>query len=173
MGGQHRRMKRGKEANQKYYRCPKYYNRGSHQCTNRKNLDERVLERYLLENVREQLQGIVLKASAESAPARDNSARIAALEKRLGKLKELYVNDLLTIDEYKVERGTILSEISDLSSREPQKGVDIDAVNRILSEPFEVLYETFSEDQKRFFWRSVLREIRFGNDRSIELYFLC
>lgn len=172
LGGQFQRIRRGKEVNLKYYRCPRYYNRGSHQCTNPKGLAEHILERYLLENVREQLQGIVLKASAEAAPVHDNSARIAALEKRLGKLKELYVNDLLTIGEYKEERETILSEISDLSSQEPQKGVDVDAINRILAEPFEVLYDTFSEDQKRFFWRSILKEIRFGKDRSIEFYFL-
>lgn len=172
MGGQFQRIKRGKEVNLKYYRCPKRYNRGSFGCDNTKGLTEHILERYLLENVRDQLQGIVLKASAEAVPARDNSARIAALEKRLGKLKELYVNDLLTIGEYKQEREDILSEISALSVQEPQKGVDVDAINRILAEPFEVLYETFDEDQKRFFWRSILREIRFGKDRSIELYFL-
>lgn len=171
LGGSTRRMKNGRPIHQHRYRCVGYY--GSvRRCGNKKLMDEAVLERYLLESIRPTVQKMILTAEATPAQVKDNSSRISALEKRLSKMKELFVNDLISIDEYKAEREAIQSEISLLASESHAEPFDVSALRELLSKPFESLYNTFSKEDKRFFWRSIIREIRFGADRQVEISFL-
>lgn len=172
MGGVFRRQKRGKEINEKSYRCHKHYNGGISRCTNAKVMHEHILESYLLEHVRQELRHIVFTAETAPAPATDNTKKIAALQKRQAKMKELFVNDLLTIDEYKQEKNAIDTEMAALAAVQPPEQPDLTVVEQFLAVPFEDTYGTFSEDQKRFFWRSVIKEIRFDINRSIKVTYL-
>ena len=132
-------------------------------------MDESVLERHLLETIRPTVQKMVLKAEIEPASV-DNSVRIRSLEKRLSKLKELFINDLISLDEYKSDREAIQSEIDGLKSQ--SEPVDYTALKELLSQPFETLYGALSQEEKRYFWRSIIREIRFGADRHTDIIFL-
>ena len=171
-GGVFRKMKRGKEINEKSYRCPKHYYGGVSRCGNTKVIHEHILEKYLLDNVRKDIQKIILRAESEPAPVKDNSLRIAALEKRLAKLKELFINDLLSLEEYREDRNAIQIELASLTAQNAPEKPDVDALKDLLSRPFEQIYDTFSEQEKRFFWRSIIREIRFDADRNIAVDFL-
>ena len=163
-----RRRKNGRDIHQHRYRCPGYF-RSIKQCTNQKVIDESVLERHLLETIRPTVQKMVFRAEIEPA-AVDHSVRIRSLEKRLSKLKELFINDLISLDEYKADREVIQSEIDGLKSQ--SKPIDYTALKELLSQPFETLYSTLSQEEKRYFWRSIIREIRFGADRHTDIIFL-
>ena len=145
------------------YRCDKYYNIKA--CTNTKVIMEITLEKQLLERLRPDLEGMVLKAKAESRPQKDNRDRIAALERKLSRLKDLYVNDLITLDEFKSDKESLQAEIAVLASQKPQEAVDLAEINKLLSQPFETLYGGFTQSQKRFFWRSIIKEIRIDQTR--------
>ena len=151
----------------KRYRCNKHYV-GIQRCSNAHTIHEPRLEKYLLENIRPQLTALTADAGKPAKP--DN--RRPLLEKRLEKLKDLYINDLISLDEYKKDRGEILSEIASIPSQEASNTPDIDAIRELLKQPFEMLYKGFTEDQKRFFWRSVIREIRYTENRDIKIVFM-
>ena len=51
-------------------------------------------------------------------PTRDRSAQIEALQKKIGRLKELFVNDLITIDEYKTDREKYMDQIDVLEKEQ-------------------------------------------------------
>lgn len=154
------------------YRCATRYNRGAHSCVNSKVITESVLEKYLLENVRAQIKDMILEYEIEEKPVKDNSNRIASLEKKKDRLKDLYINGLIELDEYKSDREQIESELAALTAYKPRTGPDIDSLKDLLSTDFETLYGTFSAEERRFFWRSIIKEIRFDKDRNYDIIFL-
>ena len=169
MGAGTRRRKNGKAIHQHRYRCVGHYSSIS-RCDNAKILDESVLERYLLSQLRPEMQNYIFEVS--EAPAKTNTDRISALEKRLSRLKELFVNEFITIDEYKNDREMILNELSELKKQAQAKPVDLSAVKELLAKPFEEIYGTFNEEERRYFWRSILNGIRFDKRRNIQIIFL-
>lgn len=153
------------------YRCAKRYSSGGlRRCENTKVLREHILERYLLENIRPLIRDVVLEYEVKQKPSRDNARRIANLEKRRDRLKDLYLNELITLEEFKTDRENIEAELSSLEVQEPEK--DLAALKDLLETDIESLYKTFSPDEKRFFWRSIIQEIRFDRERNIEVVFL-
>ena len=170
--GTYYKTRNGKRTITKRYRCGKRYTHGIALCDNTKHIYEHVMERYLLENLRPMLQGVILHAEIETAPMKEATARIAALERRIDKLKELFINELITLDEYKQDKAQIQSEIADLKAVQGRTDVDTKSLQEFLDQPFERLYDTFSDAEKRFFWRSIIKEIRFGKDRKYEVIFL-
>lgn len=170
--GTHTKKRSGYTKRTKQYRCPKRYGQGVTRCENCKSIYENVLERYLLEHIRPMIQDKVLRAEIEEIPAKTDDTRKQALEKRLSKIKELFVNDLITLDEYKQDREEIQKELELLAHKKSEKSVDIKALKAFLEQPFEVLYASFTDAEKRYFWRSIIKEIRFGLDRKYNVEFL-
>lgn len=130
------------------------------------------MEKHLLETIRPEIEKIVYHAEVEQMPVKDNRDKITALEKKIGKLKDLYINDLITLDEYKIDKERLQAEVAALSAQAAEEQPDLTALKEFLNQPFEQLYETFSDEEKRFFWRSIIKDIRFGGDRSVQIIFL-
>lgn len=155
------------------YRCAMRYARGGIRgCPNTKVLLEHMLEKYLLDNIRPQIKDLILQYEIEQKPIRDNTAKIASLEKRKTRIKELFVNGLIELDEYKTDREDIDAQIASLSAVKAPSGDDMSALKELLTTDFETLYGTFTPEEKRYFWRGIIKEIRFGKDRNIEIIFL-
>ena len=161
---------KGKEVSWQYYRCPTHYHT-QYDCPNAKQVSERKLEKYLLDNVREQLSGIVLSAEIEVKPIKENRSKIAIQEKRLSKLKELYINDLISLEEYKKDKAQAQEEIARLNAETPPEPPDVSAIQDLLSKPFEAIYGTFSREEKRYFWRTIIKEIGFDMQRALRIIF--
>ncbi len=172
MGGNTRRRQRGNGKPEiiPQYRCPKHYTRVPAQCGNTKVMIESVLENYLIERIRQEIGDRILAYEIKAAPARDTRAQAAALEAKLRRLKELYVEDLISLDEYKQDREAYLQQIDDLQAESPAE-TDLSGLRELLSTDFEEMYYTLNKPEKRRFWRAILKEIRFNEDRTIDLYF--
>lgn len=171
MAGTFRRKKNRKEINLKAYRCPAHY--GSlNRCDNTKCISEHILERHLLDTTRTALSGLVLTAEINTPTVNDNHLRIAALNRRKDKLKDLYINDLISLDEYKQDRERIMAELSDLDSQKVPEQKDLTQIQELLKQPFEKIYNTFPEDERRYFWRSIIQNIQFDRNRNITVNYL-
>ena len=153
----------------KMYRCPHRYNRADRACANTKHLAEHKLEEYLLENIRPMIRNLILDIEIEEKPKKDSRKQLAMIDRKLDRLKELFMNDLISIEEYKADRERLLSEKDSICPVEP---VSTDNLKKLLSTDIESLYCTFTDDEKRFFWRSVIKEIRFDARRRIDIIFL-
>ena len=152
------------------YRCQLHYIRKPAQCPNAKVVSEAALEKYLIGHLREQIGDVILDYEIKTAPVKDRSAQIKALESKIRKLKELYVNDLISLDEYKTDKESFLAQIAELSTESP-RDADPAPLRELLKTNFEEMYEQMEKPEKRQFWRAILKEIRFGMDRTIDLYF--
>ena len=62
---------------------------------------ESCIERYLIANIKPLLQEHIAEYEITSAKVIDYDSRRAALLRKIDKLKDLYVNDIITMDELK------------------------------------------------------------------------
>lgn len=150
------------------YRCTYAYSRKL--CSNRKFIYEATVERYLLANVKPLLEQTLVNYELKNAPVVDNSKKIATLNAKISKLKELFLNDLITLDEYKEDKAKYLQQIEELPADQPPK--DLSDLRKFLELDLEKIYVDMSPDEKRYLWRSIIREIRIDAERNVEIIFL-
>lgn len=154
------------------YRCAHHYNPKPAQCPNAKVITESALERELLGSLRKHIQDLILDYEIKEAPAKDRSAQIAECRKKIDRLKELYINDLISLDEYKEDKEKYQKQIEELEQDEQKPSeIDLDGLRALLNTSFEEMYAHMDRTEKRRFWRAVLKEIRFGMDRTIDIFF--
>lgn len=154
----------------KFYNCPIRYNRHG-ACGNNKNISEKKVERYLLDTVEAKMNALKYEIAslAGQQAEKDYSAEIRALKGKIARLKDLYLNDLISLDEYKSDRQTMTDKIAELEAKqEPVKIPDCSAIEQALASGWQTLYEELPIEKKREFWRIIIREIRFYPDRHIE-----
>ena len=162
--------KNGRTYNLKLYRCPGHY-AGVRICSNPKMLNEKKLEEYLLSNIKLLLSEYVISAEKEAVPQKDNSDRIAYLNKKLAKLKELFINDLLTLEEYKSDKEEIETELAKLEEKKEEIKHDLSACKEIINMDIDAVYADFSLEEKRVFWRSIIKEMWVDTQKNIRIVF--
>ena len=160
---------RGNKYRYPVYRCRSAY--PNKRCVNRKLGNEHTIEKYLLQNIKPLLSDYIVNYELKAAPVVDNEKKRAVLQGKIDKLKELFVNDLITLDEYKEDRAAYMEQIEALpDGSEPEK--DLTALRDFLQTDIETIYNTMSNEEKRYLWRSVIKEIRFDENRNIDIIFL-
>lgn len=155
------------------YRCPKHYQRKAGKCINAKVVAEAAMERYLLENLSTMISSTVVEYEEKARPARDQSARIKKLQSRADRLKELFLNDLISIEEYKADREIILAKIEAAQAEQVSApAVNTEALAQIQKMDVAGIYAGMTAEEKRRFWRAIIKTIWFSADREIKVEFL-
>ena len=80
------------------------------------------------------------------------------------------LDDLLTLDEYKAEKAKIEAELTSLEVVEPVR--DYSGIIALIGDDLEERYQAWAEEERRHFWRQIIKEIRIGKDRKITVEFL-
>lgn len=153
-----------------FYNCPTHY-LDNGKCGNKVNLLERKIEAYLMETILEQLNKWKSESDRISAAkkSRDYKGEISALRSKMGKLKDLYLNDIITLDECKREQGKYATQIESLEKEyKTQEQPDFSAAERLLAGGWEISYNSLEKEKKQEFWRILIKEIRIYPDRHIE-----
>lgn len=91
----------------------------------------------------------------------------AVLKRKLTKLKELYVNDLIDIEEYKKDFQIYSAALQQLPDPVAEQPPDFSAVEKLLQNDFKTIYDTLTREEKRTLWRSAIKEIRVDNENNI------
>lgn len=155
------------------YKC-NYYDKGRF-CCNGGEIRETKIEQYILSCIRSEVSRYIASYESREAPVIDNRLRKQAIQKKIDKLKTLYINDLITLDEYKADHDAFMRQLEELPDMIVPNN-NIDQLKSLLDSDFESIYETFTNEEKRFFWRSILKEIRItkstNRTREYKLVFL-
>lgn len=158
----------------KFYYCDQHVKRTKKACSNNKIIMENRLEQYVIEHIKPEAEKYILEYTIlQKEKPIDNSKRIATLKKRIDRLKELYLNELMTLEEYKEERIQLENDIEALtiqSKEVVQK--DFSKLKETLNSGVIDTILSLSEEERRFIWRSIIKEIKFYPDRHIEIIFL-
>lgn len=141
-----------------YYRCTKYEK--LHLCPHKKRTSELVLEKWLLENLVESYEGYNLEIS-KMAEAKRVKVDIEKIKRKMEKLKDLYLNDLIDREAYERDYTSLRDELRKASAPEeqPPKPVNIPLIKTALS-----AYDMLSRKGKKEFWCRVIGEIVITND---------
>lgn len=153
-----------------FYNCQIHYG-SKERCGNNVNLSEQKIEAHMIETVRDKLNQRKVEVERVYAlnKGRDYNGEIAALQAKIGKLKDLYLNDLITLDECKRDQEGYTARIEDLEKdASAQEKPNFAEAERLLAEGWEVAYRTLKKEQKQEFWRILIREIRIYPDKHIE-----
>lgn len=155
------------EKDYKYYRCRRAKVQGT--CINKASFNEEKLEEQLFPFIRESVADQIVEVTRVSQVKKKKPARKsnkAAIEKRLKKLKKMYLEDdedRMTWEQYQAERKEILAEL--IEDDEPEEKLpelaDLKQIQTAFDSGVEALYQTFTVEERREFWRGVrLAEIK-------------
>ena len=165
MGGNARkRMRKKGEVLTLQYRCPKHFQRKPAQCVNAKVLTESALERLLVAELEKTIQKVDIEVKQKNP--RDNSAQIAAVTRKIERLKELYLNDLITLDEYKQDKDALTDK---LESLRVQNAPDYAPIRALKGVNITEVYKSLTQQEKRRFWRSIVSRIYFNANRGLRI----
>ena len=154
------------------YRCNIYIRRTG-KCNNKFSISEEKMEEYLLTNLRDLIGEELRPRDYEliEEKARDNTDRIAALTRKRDRLKELYINELITMEEYRQDRDRYTEEIEKLQAVQPESR-NRSALEELLKLDIEQIYRTLEKPEKRRFWRGFIDNITFNGWDHVKVYFL-
>ena len=127
-----------------YYRCPRHYDGDCPGC----HISELKLERYLLDHLLTGVDDINLKLKKK----RKKTVDVAQLRKRMDKLTDLYMSDLISREKYAEDYKALQTALED-AERE-QKPIDRREIKDALSG-----YKLLTANGKRIFWQTLLTSI--------------
>lgn len=151
-----------------YYRCNQHFQRG--RCEHNHSACEDRVEAWLFEHLSDEIEKYEVSWDVQATGRKKTAAGVerATLKRKLTKLKELYVNDLIDMEEYKKDYETYSAALLKLDEAQiEEKKVDLSGVRQIVSKGFREIYDTLTREEKRTLWKSVLKEIRIDNDQNI------
>ena len=136
-------------------------------CDYHHQFSERKIEKYLLSTVKDDLEQRYLKL--KSVKAVDNTDKINKLYRKIARLKDLYIDELIDMETYKSDLERYRSEIASL---EMPAEHDTSAIEALLSMNVYEIYQTLDKPQKRRLWQSVIKSITPQPDRSFFVEYL-
>lgn len=154
------------------YRCMRHYGGYTKDCPNSKIVYEKTMEKYLLENIAELATAFKIEYRERQKDSREAQKNVDTLNRKLERLKELYLNELIDISEYKKRREEYLEQISALKAPAHAEPRDFSELDKLSGIDLKTVYGTLNNAEKRYLWRSVIKEIRVTKDRQISIIFL-
>lgn len=151
-----------------YYRCN--YSKNLHICAHRKTIGERPLENWVLENIESKLEAYIAAYNAHAAKRKKPQSDKAKIRRKLSKLKELYLNDLISMDEYKADFDTYTAQLAELEEPETPPP-NLKALSDFLHSDFKGIYQDLGREDRRSLWLSIIKEIRIDAQNNIEIFF--
>ena len=158
-----------------YYRCNKSAHAGT--CPNKYNVPELKLQKWLMEYVKEAVADQIVKVKAVKAKPKKKARKSnrAAIEKQLDKLEDLYISDdRMTKEKYEAKKAAILAKL--IPEEEPEEKLpelaDLEKIQALFDSGIEELYQDFSPEERREFWRGILTEIRMDDRQLVGVDFI-
>lgn len=143
-----------------YYRCAERVFVGT--CQNKKLMREDKIEAYLIEHIIQKCRdyNIEVERQRKAQPKNDE----ALLRRKMIKLKDLYLNDLIEKADYERDFLAIRAQLEaiDKTKEIVQEPIDIDKMQDALD-----MYSTMDSTEKRAFWSLIIKEIVVSNGQIL------
>lgn len=175
MVGNHTRVKlKSGPTDYQYYRC----NTANQQktCQNARSIREPHLEDYLIGAVQEVVADRIAHVEQvlqdhKNRPKRKSNR--AQIEAKLKRLKNLYIDDDMPWEEYQKKKAKILEQlIEEEPAPEVPEIADLEKIQTLLNSGVLELYKDFTPEEKREFWRGILRKITVKDGQVVNVDFI-
>ena len=158
-----------------YYRC----NKSAHAGTgpNQYHVPELKRQKWLMEYVKKAVADQIVKVNAVKAKPKKKARRSnrASIEKQLDKLEDLYISDdRMTKEKYEAKKAAILAKL--IPDEEPEEKLpelaDLEKIQALFDSGIEELYQDFTPEERREFWRGILTEIKMDDRQLVSVNFI-
>ena len=146
-----------------YYRCE--YRYADHKCDNTILARERIIESYLLENLDQLLKNRILEIEALDNGSNDTQAKIKNLKAELDNLNYMFLKKRIDIKTYDRLYEQTEAELKQVKDAAPKRS-NADLHREFLASGWRNLYNNMTRENKRAFWRSIIKEIRTSTDNK-------
>ena len=140
-----------------YYRCPQHYSRQT--CDHKKQIRETAVEEWLFTFLGDELKKQRLEWDIKETRRRQTAASIdrAAIRRKLSRLKELYVNEMIDLEEYRRDYELYTTQLVERTAPSAEEErPNFEAVEAILESGFRKIYDGMEREENRTLWRSVI-----------------
>jgi hypothetical protein len=159
-----------------YYRCNKAAHAGT--CPSKYNFPELKLQQMLMEYVKESVAEQIVKVKGVKAakkPKKGKKSNRASIEKQLDKLEDLYISDdRMTKEKYEAKKAAILAKL--IPEDEPEEKLpdlaDLEKIQALFDSGVEELYQDFSPEERREFWRGILTRVEIRDKEIVDVDFV-
>ena len=165
------------ESSKYYYICKRHHL--SLKCNCNTNFNEQKVEKKLLQEFIPQLKKYITDYEYKQRNYKkiDMSKEITSLENKLNKLKDLYVRDLIRIEDYEKDYKEYVSQLEELYKQQEKIETHIPDNNlatlkSFLNDNLFSQYNLMSRVQKRRLWLSVIDYIVLDKDYNMEIFFI-
>lgn len=151
-----------------YYRCPQHYSRRT--CGHKKQIRETAVEEWLFTFLGDELEKQRLEWEVKEARRKQAAASVdrAAIRRKLSRLKELYVNEMIDLEEYRRDYELYTTQLVERTAPSAEEErPNFEAIEAILETGFRKIYDGLEREEKRTLWRSVIKEIHVDKERQI------
>lgn len=146
-----------------------------YKCTNHKSIREEDIETFLLENIKNLAKNYISKNSIiQQVQVKDNSNEIKQLERKMDKLKDLYLDDLINKDTYTADYKELNAKLDTLKKTTTyhKDNKDLSKVKEMINLDIIKVYSLLSIDEKRTFWLGIIDKIYIEHGEIKEVIFL-
>ena len=159
------------------YSCDYVYryvkNEQTKKCTNNISIREDTIENYLFTHLFEEFNKYKTKAKIEKEIVTfSNPQKIKQLEKKILKLKDLYLDDLIDKETYKKDYSRYTKELENLKEvKIIEEKRDLSHIEKILNSNYIDIYNKLTKPNKKKFWISILDKIYVEHGQIKEVIF--
>ena len=112
-----------------YYRCVRYVNYRT--CASSKLMRETTLENWLLENIESEIKTYLYQVQSKAARQPKLKINRAAIRRKLARLKDLYVNEMIDMETYKADYQTYAAQLAETQETQTST-VNTDALQAVI-----------------------------------------
>jgi len=151
-----------------YYRCNR--TRDPRGCAHHKLINENIIEQWLFEHIEDEMQNAIVAHNIEAAKHEKPRIDRAAIKRKLSRLKELYVNDVIEMDEYKRDYDKYIAQLAEIPEPLTPK-LDVHALQEFLALDFKSSYKSLDREERRSFWRGIVMKLYVDAQNNITISF--
>ena len=160
-----------------YYICKRHHL--SLKCSCKTNFNEVKIEKILLNEFQLQLKQYISDYEYKEKHYKeiDMSKEINSVENKLSKLKDLYVRDLIRIEDYEKDYKEYVAQLDELYKQQEKietniPDTNLKALKSFLRPDFIFLYNSLSRIEKRRIWLSMINYIVIDKDYNMKIFFI-
>lgn len=149
------------------YRCNKFYS--TRKCVHNSLINEKKIEEFLISNIRDEIKKFIIDYEMQQKNIKKPKINKAEIRRKIDRLKELYINDLIDMDTYRTDYTALNEKLNMVEPRE--KRIDIKPLRELLDSDFENTYDKLDNKSKRIFWRGIIDHLEISATNAICIRF--
>lgn len=152
-----------------YYRC----NRAvmNNMCSNRKSVNQKTLEEYIVNNISEEFQkyNLYCQDIIEKEKKEKKVRSRSVIQKEMDRLNLMFQKDRIKWDYYNEEYSKLEHELQSVDVIQPIAHRSFEKMRKIIDmDNFKEMYYSLTPENRRAFWKSTIQSICLNHDLTVQ-----